>query len=82
MQNYKLIIPGKSRRKQALSELLTSINEELTVSIEMPDSKLMAELVNNNDYIGYFILDEALEYNLIPLMLDVEMPYNYIGLIY
>ena len=51
-------------------------------TIEMPDSKLMADFVKNNEYIGYFIKEEVEEYGLVPLKLDVKMPQNCIGMIY
>lgn len=82
LSNYKLIIPGSSRRKQMLDILLQSNNIELTPVMEMPDSKLMADLVKDNDYIGYFIDNEADNYDLAKLKLDVQLPVNSIGLIY
>ncbi len=82
LSNYKLIIPGSSRRKQMLDMLLQSNNIELTPVMEMPDSKLMADLVKDNDYIGYFIDNEADNYDLAKLNLDVQLPVNPIGLIY
>jgi len=82
LNNYNLLIPGSSRRKQMLDKVLQSNNIELNPIMEMPDSKLMAELVNGNDYIGYFVEDEAKHYNLQKLDLDLPLPTNSIGLIY
>ena len=48
----------------------------------MPDSKLMAEIVKEGDYIGYFIEDEIKEYDLVKLELDKQMPINNFGIIY
>lgn len=82
LNNYNLLIPGSSRRKQMLDRILQSNNIELNPIMEMPDSKLMADLVNGNDYIGYFVEDEAEHYNLQKLNLDILLPTNSIGLIY
>lgn len=65
-----------------LDEILAPLNIDLEPKIEMPDSKLMADFVRQNDYIGYFVTDEVKTYDLVPLELDIEMPRNYIGLIY
>lgn len=64
LQNYKLILPGFSRRKQFLNDLLQSQNIELNPLIQLPDSKLMADLVKSEDYIGYFIKEEIKYYGL------------------
>ena len=48
----------------------------------MPDSKLMADFVKKTDYIGYFIEDEILEYNLRKLDIKETLPENTIGIIY
>jgi len=82
LNDYNLLIPGSSRRKQMLDRVLQSNNIELNPIMEMPDSKLMADLVNGNDYIGYFVEDEAEHYNLQKLNLDISLPTNSIGLIY
>lgn len=82
LQNYKLLLPGSSRRKQMLDMLLQSNNIQLQPIMELPDSKLMGDLVNNNDYIGYFIEEEVETYNLVKLNLQENLPVNPIGLIY
>jgi len=82
LKNYNLVISGASRRRQMLDEILAPLNIDLEPKIEMPDSKLMADFVRQNDYIGYFVTDEVKTYDLVPLELDIEMPRNYIGLIY
>lgn len=82
LNNYKLIMPGNSRRKQMLDKILQSNDINLIPIMEMPDSKLMADLVKKNDYIGYFIEDEADNHGLEKLNLDVQLPINPIGLIY
>lgn len=82
LSNYNLVISGASRRRQMLDEVLTPLNINLEPKIEMPDSKLMADFVKQNEYIGYFVMEEVETFNLVPLKLDVEMPKNYIGMIY
>lgn len=80
--NYNLVVSGASRRRQMLDEVLTPYNIKLEPKIEMPDSKLMADFVKKNEYIGYFVKEEVNTFNLVPLKLDIEMPKNHIGLIY
>lgn len=82
LEKYKLVIPGSSRRKQMLDEVLQPLNIKLHPIIEMPDSKCMAEFIKENDCIGYFIKEEIEEYDLVPLNLKESMPVNYIGIIY
>ena len=65
-----------------LDEVLQRANVTLNPIVEMPDSKLMAEFIKENDCIGYFIKEEIENYNLVPLKLKEEMPQNYIGMIY
>ena len=50
--------------------------------MEMPDSKLMIDFVNDTDYIGYFVENELIDNNLVKLQLREEMPVNSIGIIY
>lgn len=82
LKNYKLVIPGSSRRRQMLDEILQSNNIELNPCIEMPDSKLMIDFISNNNFIGYFIEDELKDTELIKIPLKEEMPINSIGMIY
>lgn len=82
LSNYPLVISGSSRRRQILDHFLQNNDIELQPDIEMPDSKLMANFVTNNDYIGYFIEEEVNDYGLQKIALDCELPANYIGLIY
>lgn len=82
LNNYKLVISGSSRRRQMLDEILQSNNIKLNPAILMPDSKLMADVVKENDFIGYFIEDEVKEYDLVKLELKEDMPTNSIGIIY
>lgn len=82
LQNYNLVMPGNSRRKIFLDEILQKSNVELIPLVEMPDSKLMADFVINNDYIGYFIEEEVENYNLYKLNIKEELPINHIGMIY
>lgn len=82
LKNYKLILPGFSRRKQFLNDLLQSQNIELNPLIQLPDSKLMADLVKSEDYIGYFIKEEIKYYGLKEIKLREKMPENHIGIIY
>ena len=42
----------------------------------------MADFVKENEYIGYFVKEEVETFDLVPLILDIEMPKNYIGMIY
>lgn len=80
--NYNLVIPGSSRRRQLLDEFLQSNDIVLHPMIEMPDSKLMADFVKQNEWIGYFIVEEANDYGLKKLSLEQDMPINSIGIIY
>ena len=48
----------------------------------MPDSKLMGDFVNTNDYIGYFIKEEAKDYGLVEIKVKEALPTNSIGMIY
>ena len=82
LKDFELVIPGSSRRRQFLDELLQSNNLELNPIIQMPDSKLMADFVKENNCIGYFITDEIKDYNLKELTLNEVLPKNSIGIIY
>lgn len=82
LNKYSLIIPGKSRRRQMLDNILQTKNIKVNPILLMPDSKLMADVVKNTETIGYFIEEEAIEYGLKVLDLKEEMPVNAIGLIY
>lgn len=82
LANYTLVISGSSRRRQMLDEILQKNNIELSSSHLMPDSKLMADYIKENDYIGYFIEDELESYDLIKIELKEDMPVNPIGVIY
>lgn len=82
LNNYKLIIPGKSRRRQMLDEVLQSKDIVLRPIMKMPDSKNMIDIVSKSDYIGYFIEDELENTNLVKLELEEEMPTNSFGLVY
>ena len=80
--NYDLVISGGSRRRQMLDEILQINGIELNPKYQMPDSKLMADFIKENDFVGYFIEDEVKEYDLVKLKLKEEMPINSIGIIY
>ena len=82
LSKYNLVIPGSSRRRQYLDEFLQTYNVKLKPNIEMPDSKLMADFIKQNNYIGYFIEDEAITNDLKILNLKEKMPLNSIGVIY
>lgn len=82
LNNYSLVISGSSRRRQMLDEILQNNNVKLTPNIQLPDSKLMADFVKNNEYIGYFIKDEIKTYDLKEIELNEKMPINSIGIIY
>ena len=82
LSDYTLVISGSSRRRQMLDEILQKDNIKLNPKHLMPDSKLMADYIKANDYIGYFIEDELKEYDLIKIDLKEEMPKNPIGIIY
>ena len=82
LSKYTLVISGSSRRRQMLDEELQKRNIELTPKHLMPDSKLMADVIKENDYIGYFIEDELKEYDLVKIELDDKMPINPIGIIF
>lgn len=79
---YKLVISGSSRRRQMLDEILQKNGIELNPNHLIPDSKLMADFIKDNDLIGYFIEDELKEYDLVKIELKEEMPTNPIGIIY
>ncbi len=82
LSKFKLVIPGSSRRRQLLDEVLQKKGIELNPDIEMPDSKLMIDFVkNNDDYIGYFIKDEIQNSELCELSIP-NLPVNSIGIIY
>lgn len=82
LNNYNLVIPGNSRRRQLLDEVLQLNNINLEPVILMPDSKLMADFVFSTDYIGYFVKEELKELDLMELHLKEKMPVNAIGLVY
>lgn len=82
LSKYKLVISGSSRRRTMLDEMLIKNNITITNDSLMPDSKLMADYVKENDCIGYFIEDELETYNLVKIELEEEMPINPVGLIY
>lgn len=82
LQTYKLIIPGSSRRRQFLDEVLQKNNIELKPIMEMPDSKLMINIVEKEEFIGYFIEKEIEKSSLIKLNLKEIMPINSFGVIY
>ena len=65
-----------------LDEVLQNNNIKLNPKHLMPDSKLMADVIKENDFIGYFIEDEVLTYDLIKIPLNEKMPINYIGIVY
>ena len=65
-----------------LDEILQKNNIELTPTHLMPDSKLMADYIKDNNFIGYFIEDELEEYDLVKIELEEDMPINPIGVIY
>lgn len=82
LKNYELIIPGSSRRRHFLDDVLQSKNLELSPMMQMPDSKLMADFVKDNNCVGYFISDEIKDYDLKKLNFEEELPKNSIGVIY
>lgn len=82
LKKFNLVIPGSSRRRQFLNEILQIHNLDLSPKVEMPDSKLMIDFVKANDYIGYFVEDEIIGSDLIKIDLIEEMPINPIGIIY
>ena len=82
LSSYTLVISGSSRRRQMLDEILQSKNIEIKPQHLMTDSKLMADYIKANNFIGYFIEDELEEYNLAKIELKEEMPKNPIGIIY
>lgn len=82
LSGYTLVVSGSSRRRQMLDEVLQKNNTQINPKHLMPDSKLMADYIKANDYIGYFIEDELKEYDLVKIELKEEMPKNPIGIIY
>lgn len=82
LKKYSLVIPGSSRRRQMLDEVLQANSIQLQPTVEMPDSLLMVDFVNNTDSIGYFVEEELKNSNLKILDLVEELPENVIGIIY
>lgn len=82
LNSYTLIIPGSSRRRQMLDEVLQKNNITLNPQHLMPDSKLMADYVQHSDCIGYFMEEELDVYNLKKVELQEDMPVNLVGIIY
>lgn len=82
LKHETLVISGNSRRRQMLDEVLQKNNVELMPKHLMPDSKLMADIIKKNDFIGYFIEDEVIEYDLMKVKLKEQMPKNVIGVIF
>lgn len=82
LNNYNLVIPGSSRRRQMLDEILQRNNVVLNPTIEMPDSKLMVDFVKNTEYIGYFIKEELNDTDLIELNINEDLPLNSFGIVY
>ena len=82
LSDYILVVSGASRRRQMLDEELQKRDIRLQPKHLMPDSKLMAEFIKENNYIGYFIEDELKEYDLVKIEMDEDMPINPIGVIY
>lgn len=82
LTKYKLVISGSSRRRQLLDEMLQKNNINLNPNHLMPDSKLMADYIKENNFIGYFIENEIKEYDLVKIKLEEKMPSNPIGIIY
>lgn len=76
----KLLIPGQSRRRQFLNNYLQENNLTVAPIIELPDCKLMIELVKANVGIGYFIEEELENEELIKL--NIDLPLNPFGIIY
>lgn len=82
LTKYDLVISGSSRRRQMLDEILQRNGVELNPKYQMPDSKLMADFIKDNNFIGYFIEEELKEYDLVKINLKEDMPINSIGIIY
>lgn len=82
LNHFQLVIPGSSRRRQMLDDVLQEHNLSLTPIVEMPDSKLMIDFVTENDCIGYFIKEELEESDLVEIPLQEAMPQNSYGIIY
>lgn len=82
LTQYNLVISGSSRRRQMLDEILQRNDVELNPKYQMPDSKLMADFIKDNNFIGYFIEEEIKEYDLVKINLKEDMPINSIGIIY
>lgn len=76
----KLLIPGQSRRRQFLNNYLQENNLTVAPIIELPDCKLMIELVKAHVGIGYFIEEELETEELIKL--NIDLPLNPFGIIY
>lgn len=53
--NWPIILPNKSNKRRQLETFLSEHNLVPTVSLEVPHSQLLLNLVKNQNYIGYFI---------------------------
>ena len=69
-------------REKSYSDASRKNNVKLSATHLMPDSKLMADYIKENNFIGYFIEDEVKEYDLVKIKLKEEMPINPIEIIY
>lgn len=81
IEKYNLIISGKSRRRQLLDQFLQENNISIRPLIEMPDSKLMIDFVQDNEFIGYFVEDEIANTDLKIIEFKEQLPTNSIGLV-
>ena len=83
LQNYDLVIPGSSRRRQMLDELLQSKGILFQPVVEMPDSKLMKTFIKQIDAIGYFVKEEIINDKDVKILnIKETLPSNAIGIIY
>lgn len=82
LNNYKLIIPGDSRRRQLLDNFLKEEDIVLKYRSLAHNTKYMADKVLKRDYIGYFIEEQVEYYNLKKVNLVEKLPINPIGIVY
>lgn len=82
LNNYHLVLPGVSRRRQFLDNFFQERNLTLESSIEFPDWNLALDYVQKNDSIGYFFKEEILNTDLISLNMKENLPQICFGIVF
>lgn len=61
LKQYLLVLPGKSEKRKNIDDLFLKNGITVNPQLELPNSKLMIDIVKNNNYIGLFIKDSIEE---------------------